>query len=63
MKIQVSNTNAPSWRDVTVNAELPLKAAPLATLAKTSGGYGTVKPNRSSATSIPTSGVRPEKIP
>ncbi len=34
MKIQVSNTNAPSWRDVTVNAELPLKLAPLATLAK-----------------------------
>ena len=34
MKIQVSNTNQPVWRDATVTAELPLKLAPLATLAK-----------------------------
>ncbi|MDE6304680.1 MAG: alpha-glucan family phosphorylase, partial [Paramuribaculum sp.] len=34
MKIQVSNTNSPAWRDVTVNAELPLKLRCLDTLAK-----------------------------
>jgi len=34
MKIQVSNTNAPTWRDLTVKAELPAKLKPLEELAK-----------------------------
>ncbi len=34
MKLQVSNTNAPAWRDLTVIAELPAKLKPLNELAK-----------------------------
>lgn len=34
MKLQVSNTNAPAWRDLTVKAELPSKLKPLEELAK-----------------------------
>ncbi|MDE7427622.1 MAG: alpha-glucan family phosphorylase [Muribaculaceae bacterium] len=34
MKLQVSNTNAPVWRDVTVKAELPAQLKPLDELAK-----------------------------
>ena len=34
MKLQVSNTNAPAWRDLTVTAELPSRLKPLDELAK-----------------------------
>lgn len=34
MKIQVSNTNAPVWRDSTVKAELPTSLKPLEAIAK-----------------------------
>ena len=34
MKIPVSNTNAPVWRDVTVKSELPAKLKALDELAK-----------------------------
>ncbi len=34
MKLQVSNTNAPVWRDVTVKSDLPSKLKPLEELAK-----------------------------
>lgn len=34
MKLQVSNTNAPAWRDITVKSELPSKLKPLEELAK-----------------------------
>ena len=34
MKIKVSNTNAPTWRDVTVKSELPSKLKPLDEIAK-----------------------------
>ena len=34
MKLPVSNTNAPIWRDVTVKAELPAQLKPLDELAK-----------------------------
>lgn len=34
MKLQVSNTNAPVWRDVTVHAHLPERLKPLEVLAK-----------------------------
>lgn len=34
MKISVSNTNAPVWRDITVKSELPAKLKPLEELAK-----------------------------
>ncbi|MDE6403142.1 MAG: alpha-glucan family phosphorylase, partial [Muribaculaceae bacterium] len=34
MKLQVSNTNAPQWRDLTVKAELPAKLKPLEEIAK-----------------------------
>ena len=34
MKLQVSNTNSPSWRDVTVKSELPAKLKVLEELAK-----------------------------
>lgn len=34
MKIQVSNTNSPSWRDITVKSELPSKLKKLEDLAK-----------------------------
>lgn len=34
MKLNVSNTNAPTWREVTVKAELPSKLKPLEDIAK-----------------------------
>ena len=34
MKLQVSNTNTPLWRDLTVQAELPAKLKPLEEIAK-----------------------------
>ena len=34
MKISVSNTNAPVWRDITVKSELPAKLKPLEVLSK-----------------------------
>ena len=34
MKLPVSNTNAPQWRDITVKAELPAQLKPLDELAK-----------------------------
>src|SRR5574344_2098642 len=34
MKLQVSNTNSPSWRDITVKSELPAKLKKLEELAK-----------------------------
>ncbi|MDE6085795.1 MAG: DUF3417 domain-containing protein, partial [Muribaculaceae bacterium] len=34
MKLQVSNTNAPTWRDITVKSELPAKLKPLEEIAK-----------------------------
>ncbi len=34
MKLQVSNTNAPQWRDVTVNANLPEALKPLEPISK-----------------------------
>lgn len=34
MKLQVSNTNAPAWRDLTINSDLPSKLKHLETLAK-----------------------------
>ncbi len=34
MKLQVSNTNVPNWRDITVKSDLPSKLKPLEELAK-----------------------------
>ena len=34
MKLQVSNTNAPTWRDITVKSDLPSELKPLEELAK-----------------------------
>ena len=34
MKLSVSNTNAPVWRDITVKSELPQQLKPLEELAK-----------------------------
>ncbi|MBP3299849.1 MAG: alpha-glucan family phosphorylase [Muribaculaceae bacterium] len=34
MKLQVSNTNSPAWRDITVRAELPKELKPLEELSK-----------------------------
>lgn len=34
MKLQVSNANAPAWRDITVNSNLPAQLKPLEELAK-----------------------------
>ena len=34
MKLQVSNTNQPTWRNVTVSAELPAELKPLEELSK-----------------------------
>lgn len=34
MKLQVSNTNAPTWRDITIHAHLPEKLKNLETMAK-----------------------------
>lgn len=34
MKLQVSNTNAPAWRDLTVKSDLPSKLKHLEELAK-----------------------------
>ena len=33
MKLQVSNTNAPTWRDITIHAHLPEKLKNLETMA------------------------------
>lgn len=43
MKLQVSNTNAPAWRDITVKSDLPSELKPLEELAKTFGGCGIAK--------------------
>ena len=61
MKLPVSNTNAPIWRDITVKAELPAQLKPLDELAKTFGGYGTARQRTSSAHSTPTYGAKPAK--
>ena len=34
MKLQVSNTNAPAWREITVKSDLPGKLKPLEELAR-----------------------------
>lgn len=34
MKLQVSNTNAPAWRDITIKSDLPSQLKPLEELAK-----------------------------
>ena len=34
MKLQVSNTNAPAWRTVTVSAEIPKELKPLEEMSK-----------------------------
>ena len=34
MKLSVSNTNAPVWRDITVKSELPSQLKPLEELSK-----------------------------
>ena len=34
MKLQVSNTNAPAWREITVKSELPTPLKPLEEIAK-----------------------------
>ena len=34
MKLPVTNTNAPTWRDITVRAELPSRLKPLEELAR-----------------------------
>ena len=34
MKLQVSNTNAPSWRDIMVKSDLPLKLKPLEVMSR-----------------------------
>ncbi len=34
MKLQVSNSNVPNWRDMTVNSDLPSKLKPLEKLSK-----------------------------
>ena len=34
MKLQVSNTNTPAWREITVRAELPKELKPLEKISK-----------------------------
>ena len=34
MKLQVSNTNAPAWRTITVSAEIPKELKPLEEMSK-----------------------------
>ena len=34
MKLQVSNTNSPAWRNLTVSAEIPAELKPLEEMAK-----------------------------
>ncbi len=59
MKLQVSNTNEPVWRNLTVSAELPKELKPLEELSKkTYGGCGTAKVRIFSATLIMTYGAR-----
>lgn len=50
MKLQVSNTNAPAWRTITVSAEIPKELKPLEKCLKTSGGCGTAQASTFSAT-------------
>ncbi len=58
MKLQVSNTNEPVWRNLTVSAELPKELKPLEELSKTYGGCGTAKVRIFSATLIMAYGAR-----
>ncbi len=44
MKVQVSNTNTPNWRDITVKSQVPTDLKCLEILAKTYGGHGIMKP-------------------
>ena len=61
MKLPVSNTNAPIWRDITVKAEFPRSSSLSMSLQKTFGGYGTARQRTSSAHSTPTYGAKPAK--
>ena len=63
MKLPVSNTNAPAWRDITVKSRAALAAQPLEELSKTFGGYGIAKPKLFSALSIPTHGAATARTP
>ena len=53
MKLQVSNANAPVWRDMTIKSDLPSQLKPLEVMS----GYGTARENLFSATLTPICGV------
>ena len=57
MKLPVSNTNAPVWRDITVKSELPSDLKPLEELSKNLWWSGIAKENLCSVTLIPNCGA------
>lgn len=62
MKLPVSKTNAPVWRDITIKSVLPEALKPLETLYVTFGGYGTAQPKTYSAISTQIFGAQQVKI-
>lgn len=63
MKLQVSNTNAPTWRDITIHAHLPEKLKNLETMAKNLWWVWNSSGKTFSVTSTMTCGVPQAKIP
>ena len=61
MKLQVSNTNAPAWRNLIVSAEIPQALKPLEEMSKNLWWVWNSKGKNSSATSTLISGARLEK--
>ena len=63
MKLPVSKTNAPVWRDITVKSVLPKALKPLETLSRNLWWVRNSAAKISSAILIPTCGAQPVKTP
>ena len=61
MKLPVSKTNAPVWRDITIKSVLPEALKPLETLSRNLW-YGTAQPKTYSAISTQIFGAQQAKI-
>ena len=57
MKLQVSNSNEPNWRCITVSAEIPKELKPLEEMSKNLWWVGIRRENVFSMTSTVTSGA------
>ena len=63
MKLKVSNTNSPAWRNITVSAEIPNELKALEEMSKNLWWVWSSRASASSATSTTTCGARSERTP